>query len=244
MSYTRSQWASAFLQALGNTHPTGNTIDWVVAWTDFETSGPGGGGANNLLNTTQPGFGGSPIPGQSAGVMNYPSFAQGVQANAKVLQNGLYPNLLAALQNDNYAALTNGSVYRDLATWCGGCTYGPGISNLAGAPWGLNQVFPEGTAQAVQQQQQTQPQGTGTGAQTQAQSALSASPTGTLQCNFQTPLGFLNSFLNTMCPVISWLANPVRIVKMVAGILLVVAALFLLLSPDAVGVAKKVAPFL
>lgn len=244
MSYTRSQWASAFLNALGNSHPTGNTIDWVVAWTDFETSGPGGGGANNLLNTTQPGFGGSPIPGQSAGVMNYPSFLQGIQANAKVLQNGLYPNLLAALSNNDYAALTNGSVYRDLSTWCGGCAYGPSISNLASNPWGTSQAFPEGSAQAVAQSQATQPQGSGTGARTQAQSALTASPTGTLQCNFQTPLGFLNSFLNTMCPVISWVSNPVRIVKMVVGILLVVAALFLLLSPDAVQTVRKVVPFL
>lgn len=243
MSFTRAQWASAFLNALGNPHPSGNTIDWVVAWTDFETSGPGGGGTNNLLNTTQPGFGGSPIPGQSAGVMNYPSFLQGVQANAKVLQNGLYPNLLAALQSDNYAALTNGSVYRDLGTWCGGCAYGPGISNLAGAPWGVNQVFPDGTATGVTPQSGTQQSGSGGGQQTQTQSALTTSA-GTLQCNFQTPLGFLNSFLNTMCPVISWVANPVRIVKMVVGILLVIAALFLLLSPDAIGVAKKVAPFL
>lgn len=243
MSYTRSQWAVAFLNSLGNKNPTGNTIDWVVAWTDFETSGPGGGGANNLLNTTQPGFGGSPIPGQSAGVMNYPSFSQGVQANAKVLQNGLYPNLLAALQNDNYAALTNGSVYRDLSTWCGGCAYGPNITNLANAPWGVNQAFPDGTATAVGQQTGTQQSGSGGGQKTQAQSALTTSA-GTLQCNFQTPLGFLNSFLNTMCPVISWVANPVRIVKMIVGILLIVAALFLLLSPDAVNTAKKVVPFL
>ncbi len=43
----------------------------------------------------------------SVGVKNYASFADGIQANAKVLRNGRYPELLHALVNNDEAALKN-----------------------------------------------------------------------------------------------------------------------------------------
>src|SRR5579885_424875 len=110
MSFTRVQWSTDLLKAIGNRKPTLNTRDFIVGWTWAETGGSGDVGARfNLLNTTQP-WPGSTLfnqlgPSGDFGVRNYASYQDGIDANAKVLNNGLYNDLLAALQNNDEAAL-------------------------------------------------------------------------------------------------------------------------------------------
>ena len=115
MSYTRSQWVDAFLNAIGDANPSQAIINWVGAWTDFETSA-GGGAAYNLLNTTQREPGSTNF--NSVGVQNFNSFSQGVSANAHVLENGLYPDILSALRANNISTLdTSSAVNRELSIW-------------------------------------------------------------------------------------------------------------------------------
>jgi hypothetical protein len=115
-SYTRGQWATDLLKAIGNASPSQKTVYWVVNWTYWETSS-GDGAAYNLLNTTQQ------MPGSwsfnSAGVQNFTSYAQGIHANAIVLENGYYPTLLTALQTNDLASLASpsDSIQSELGTW-------------------------------------------------------------------------------------------------------------------------------
>jgi len=144
MGYTRAQWARDFLRSIGNANPDPRTLSWVVSWTQYETSCCGGA-SYNLLNTTEPNTPGVVSNFNGVGVKNYANYADGIGANAKVLQNGLYPNLLAALRANNVAALGYGAstpnpgVMHDLSTWCGGCAYGNTFVSLGGS--GANQVF-------------------------------------------------------------------------------------------------------
>lgn len=141
--YTREQWARAFLGALGNNHPTQNVVNWVVAWTRFE-SATGRGASYNLLNTTQREAGSTVF--NSVGVQNFTSFSQGVQANAATLENGRYPALLDALRTNNESALGFGQsspssgVLSALNTWCGSCGYGNQFVSISGQ--GLTDQFP------------------------------------------------------------------------------------------------------
>ncbi len=122
-TYTRQQWATEFLHALGNANPSQAVINWVTGWTAFETAS--GSGANyNLLNTEQGATGSSSF--NSAGVQNYTSFQQGASTNASVLsQNSNYSALLQALQSNNEQALGIGGspstgVQQGLNYWCKG----------------------------------------------------------------------------------------------------------------------------
>lgn len=118
MSYTRKQWADAFLAAIGNTNPSPQIEDFVINWTAQEGNYPGGQGTYNLLNTTQPepgSYGG----GTQGNIQYFPNFSEGIQANATVLQNGLYPDLLNALRSNNINALCNGAgnIPGEMQTW-------------------------------------------------------------------------------------------------------------------------------
>jgi hypothetical protein len=116
-SYTRAQWAADLLKAIGDSTPSHDTIYWVVGWTDFETRSASGGAAYNLLNTTQL------MPGSwdfnRAGVQNFTSYSQGIQANAICLENGYYPTLLAALRANDLTTLGSppASIQSELSTW-------------------------------------------------------------------------------------------------------------------------------
>jgi murein DD-endopeptidase MepM/ murein hydrolase activator NlpD len=157
MAYTREQWAVGFLHAIGNTNPSQNTINWVVNWTQAETL-TGKGASYNLLNTTQ-GLSGS-TQFNNIGVQNYTSFAQGIQANASTIKNGLYGALYNALLTNNERALGYGGspssqVMLNLSTWCGGCGYGNAFvkgggahlnDSFGGTPSGATNPYPSGLA--------------------------------------------------------------------------------------------------
>ncbi len=141
MSYTRAQWSTAFLQALGNQNPASAIIQWVASWSRFETTA-GGGAAYNLLNTEQKASGSTNF--NKAGVQNFISFVQGTQTNARVLANGLYPNLLTALKFNLAAPLgigsaPNSAINGEIKTWGTGAT---ASQIAAGMGKGMNDTFP------------------------------------------------------------------------------------------------------
>lgn len=140
MSYTREQWFRGVLSLIGNTNPTIQLVQWGVAWTKLETSGPPGA-AYNLLNTTEPYTPGVVSDFNSAGVKNYDSFVHGCQANAKVLGNGYYPDIYTALRYDNFPFLVGNPVMvnPELTKWGTGPVFSQ-IKSLLGE--GMNDEFP------------------------------------------------------------------------------------------------------
>src|SRR6266699_422392 len=122
MTYTRADWSDALLTAIGNQHSTDYVRHWIESWTQWETTHPPGA-AFNLLNTTESwkpdGTAYHATDFNSVGVKNYASFADGIQANAKVLRNGRYPELLHALVNNDEAALKspNASIQAEINLW-------------------------------------------------------------------------------------------------------------------------------
>jgi hypothetical protein len=117
MNYTRKEWSSAFLAAIGNANPDPYILGYVIAWTQFESSPPGA--AYNLLNTTEPNTPGVVSDFNSVGVKNYDSFEHGIEANAKVLQNGLYSEMFKALKDNNDIALKapDQAIIHELGIW-------------------------------------------------------------------------------------------------------------------------------
>src|SRR6266567_2852413 len=137
MTYTRADWSDALLTAIGNTKPTDYVRHFVEAWTQFESSPPGA--AYNLLNTTEPwkpdgtAFQVTPFNDLGGGihVWNYASFHDGIMANAKVLRNGRYPELLHALVNIDEVALhiPSPALQAEIDLW--GTHHTHDIANLA-----------------------------------------------------------------------------------------------------------------
>lgn len=249
MSYTRQQWALAFLAALGNTHPTQPVVDWVVGWSVHETT-TGQGATYNLLNTTQRAAGSTQFNG--VGVQNFTSFAQGVQTNALVLHQNFvgYSSLLQALRNNDIASLSAPApgVQTGLKTWCGGCGYGVGFQGLGAVH--RNDQFPgqaSGGGGSVgsqifipppaPQQQATSGNGGGTispakGGTTTATNQNQSSSGGpdpfglgglaNVLVQFFAPFKAIGDFFGTLGP---WVSNPIRIVKLVLGIVLIIVAI-------------------
>lgn len=147
MSYSREQWVRSFLAGLGNSNPSQNVVNWVINWTGQEGSDIGGQGDFNLLNTTQP-MPGSHGGGSQGNIQYFTNFAQGVEANDIVIKNGLYPDLLKALQTNDEKSLGFGTsgptsgVMHDLSIWCGGCNYGGWFAKQSPASNWLSQSFP------------------------------------------------------------------------------------------------------
>jgi hypothetical protein len=92
------QWAKDFLTKIGMPI-TSENVRAIKAWEQAE----GTAARFNPLATTQAGFAGS-TNFNSVGVKNFVSYQDGIDANAKVIQNGLYPNILAALRRGDSAA--------------------------------------------------------------------------------------------------------------------------------------------
>ena len=85
---------------------------FLTTWHTYEESAC----RNNPLNTTMP----WPLASNcnSVGVKSYASASDGAKATAATLQNGHYPDLLAALHSGNpFAYAAAGSVARQITTW-------------------------------------------------------------------------------------------------------------------------------
>ena len=94
------QWGRDFLTRLGMP-VTAENMRLMKAWQQAE----GTAARFNPLATTQSGFAGE-TQFNSVGVKNYTSYEDGLNANVKVITNGLYKNILAALQAGNSAETT------------------------------------------------------------------------------------------------------------------------------------------
>lgn len=130
--FTRDQWATDLLAALGNDIPLQTVLDFVIGWTVAETN-TDSGAEFNLLNTTQPASDATDF--NSVHVKNYTSYEEGIAETVTTLENGFYPALLQALKSNDVNALTgpNNAILSNLNTWCGGCNYGHGFITLGQA---------------------------------------------------------------------------------------------------------------
>lgn len=101
---------------------TTSNIQALRAWSERE----GGGGAWNPLNTTRPEPGSTFFNHLSGntGVQNYNSAAQGAQATADSINNGLYPSIVGAFKTGSaFQALMGGGqgpIGQQLRKWSGG----------------------------------------------------------------------------------------------------------------------------
>lgn len=93
-SYTPASWASAFLGVIGEPQTACNQSA-VEAWENAEGGAWDNSAAANPLDTTEREPGSWSI--NSVGVQAYPSWAEGLQANAAAITNGLYGGILSAL---------------------------------------------------------------------------------------------------------------------------------------------------
>jgi hypothetical protein len=91
------QWAKDFLTKLG-APVTASNVDAVTAWEQAE----GTKATFNPLATTQGGYAGE-TQFNHVGVKNFATYQDGIDANVKVITNGLYGNILAALQRGDDA---------------------------------------------------------------------------------------------------------------------------------------------
>jgi hypothetical protein len=91
------QWAKDFLTKLG-APVTPTNVQAIAAWEQAE----GTKAAYNPLATTQGGYAGE-TRFNSVGVKNFATYQDGIDANVKVITNGLYGNILTALQQGNSA---------------------------------------------------------------------------------------------------------------------------------------------
>src|SRR6266567_5843128 len=156
--------SEALLTAIGNQHSTDYVRHWIESWTQWETTHPPGA-AFNLLNTTESwkpdGTAYHATDFNSVGVKNYASFADGIQANAKVLHNGRYPELLHALVNNDEAALKNpnAAIQAEIDLW--GTKHALDIAALASSLANLRfaEPFPGDAMPVVAPPQPTPQQG-------------------------------------------------------------------------------------
>lgn len=111
-------WAVAILAGL-RAPVNGANVYTFAGWFHNE----GGGGANNPMNSTL----GSQYPAiNSDGVRNYPTPEVGVAETVATLENGYYPEIVAAFRAGLGLANPSAAAAQELRTWSGG-----GYSSIA-----------------------------------------------------------------------------------------------------------------
>jgi hypothetical protein len=132
-------WSEAILTALGDPLTSANIIS-IGYWMQNEAGSPPYGivGANNPINVSEPGYGGTQIQYEAPGyyLMSYPTVADGVAATAAYLNNGSYPQILADLKQG--AGLSDPSLAGELQEYSGS-----GYSTIPDS-WGASQGQPLG----------------------------------------------------------------------------------------------------
>jgi hypothetical protein len=99
-AYTPQSWAATFLSVIHEPQTACND-NAIEAWESAEGGAWDNDAEANPLNTTEPEPGDWSI--NSVGVKAYPSWQEGLQANATAITNGLYGGILAALSAGNNA---------------------------------------------------------------------------------------------------------------------------------------------
>jgi hypothetical protein len=95
-STSETAWARDFLSAI-HEPVTRCNVRAIVAWEVQEGGGITNDASYNPLNTARHEPGSWPIPGNPDDVQAYPSYSEGLEANAAAIENGLYGNILNAL---------------------------------------------------------------------------------------------------------------------------------------------------
>jgi hypothetical protein len=131
-------WSEAILTALGDPLTSANIVS-IGYWMQNEAGTPPYGivGANNPVNVSEPGYGGTQIQYEAPGyyLMSYPTVADGVAATAAYLNNGSYPQILSDLKQG--AGLSDPSLAAELQEYSG-----DGYSTIPDS-WGESQGMPE-----------------------------------------------------------------------------------------------------
>lgn len=225
MSFTRKQWATDFIKALGNKSPNNNTILYVCGWSDVElptltVNTP----RFNLLATTWPGKGvtwNGSTEFNSVGVKNYRNYNDGIYANVRTIQSSLYKELHDAILTNNDAKLQNptAGMWRELDTWGTGHA-GHNINYISRGAANQNDVsgYGEGTADVS--------------------STLSPSVSGDITQVIDKP-DPLTAALQSLKIFPDWF-DPMFIGKIIVGSVLLTVGLTLLLKPALTDVAKEV----
>jgi hypothetical protein len=133
-------WSEAILSALGAPLTSANIIS-IGYWMQNEAGYPPYGivGANNPINVSEPGYGGTPIQDDGDGVtflMSYPSVSEGVAAIAAYLERGNYVNIVADLKAG--VGLGGGDLADEIGLYSGG-----GYTTIPDS-FGSTQGTPEG----------------------------------------------------------------------------------------------------
>jgi hypothetical protein len=130
-------WSQAILTALGDPLTSSNIIS-IGYWMQNEAGSPPSGivGANNPINVSMPGYGGTQIQYEAPGyyLMSYPTVQDGVAATAAYLNNGSYPDILNDLKEG--AGLSDPSLASELQEYSGS-----GYSTIPDS-WGQSQGQP------------------------------------------------------------------------------------------------------
>lgn len=232
---TQNQWGIALLRSIGNLSPSIQLQVFMASWGQAE----GGGGdlvagstnkcRGNMLNTEQR------MPGSVSCqkgcsnvrqncVQSYLSNNDGIAANAIALRNGNYPHLLQALVTNDADSLGYNNhqmtteIAKELSTW--GTNVGT-VSTVAGVRSASGVSTPSGTSSV----------GTQGGTNTSSQK-----PSGNIFTDA------LKSILGS--GTLAWIQNPMRVIKMLVGIMCIGLSVYLLVAPDAASTVSKVAPFL
>jgi hypothetical protein len=145
---TATEWARQFLVAVG-APVTQNNIDNIIAWGNIESGPPGshrqtygGWDGYNPLNVVRQ-TGDNSLPGNnSAGVVNFATFNDGVQSSARLFlgSSGTKQAIIAALRANAPTATLGAAINNFYASW------GSGFSFSGSAPTGGNQPIGSGTS--------------------------------------------------------------------------------------------------
>jgi hypothetical protein len=131
-------WSDAILNALGDPLTSANIVS-IGYWMQNEAGKPPYGivGANNPINVSEPGYGGTQIQYEAPGyyLMSYPTVQAGVQAIAAYLNSGSYPRILNDLQQ-GIGLMSDSSLASELNEYSGG-----GYSAIPDS-WGASQGTP------------------------------------------------------------------------------------------------------
>jgi hypothetical protein len=131
-------WSEAILTALGDPLTSANIVS-IGYWMQNEagTAPYGIVGANNPINVSEPGYGGTQIQYEAPGyyLMSYPTVAGGVAATAAYLNNGSYPQILSDLKQG--AGLSDPALAGEQQEYSGN-----GYSTIPDS-WGQSQGMPE-----------------------------------------------------------------------------------------------------
>jgi hypothetical protein len=238
---TLGQWADATIDQLRNSQsisnllgaqPSQNIKNFFVAWAHVE----GGSQTNqchfNPLNTMQEEQGATQCSGAMPGIKAYPDSQTGTNATLDALANGNYGALLNALVTNDEANLgflghpMAQNVAEDLSVWVAGrrnpikASY---IFNIM-ADAGISHASISGvkTVSGIPGAQQDQINSWRNVVIGQGAAPQDSVPP------FQNPLGDLSGLNNFFSALQTFFSNPVRLIKILGGAVMIIAGLVLL----------------